>query len=106
MTKSKDILVVLKPALSLQGGESFAALAKALGMSASEVHASVGPLEDARLLETESRAVRAPPLFMVASIMDVPSSTGRKGARHFWGFEVLIESKPMPISMRQCMIDP
>lgn len=53
---------MLKLALSPQGGESFAALAKALGMSASEVHASVGRLEEARLLESESRSVRRKPL--------------------------------------------
>jgi DNA-binding Lrp family transcriptional regulator len=62
VTKPQDILVVLKLALSAQGGASFAALAKALGMSASEVHASVGRLEEARLLEGESRTVRRKPL--------------------------------------------
>lgn len=62
MTKAQDILVVLKLSLSSEGGESYAALAKALGMSASEVHASVGRLEDARLVERQSRSVRRKPL--------------------------------------------
>ncbi len=61
VTKPQDILVGLKLALSSEGGKSFAVLAKELGMSASEVHASVGRLEEARLLEGESRSVRRKP---------------------------------------------
>src|SRR5687768_8482268 len=62
MTKAQDVLVALKLALSNGNGESYAALAKTLGMSASEVHASVGRLTEARLLEPDSRRVRRQPL--------------------------------------------
>lgn len=60
MIKPQDIVVGLKLALSA-GNESYAALAKALGMSASEVHAAVGRLAEARLLEADSRNVRRKP---------------------------------------------
>jgi DNA-binding Lrp family transcriptional regulator len=60
MIKPQDIVVGLKLALSA-GNESYAALAKALGMSASEVHAAVGRLAEARLLEPDSRNVRRKP---------------------------------------------
>lgn len=57
MTKPQDILVAMKLALPSGAGASFAVLAKALGMSASEVHGSVGRLVAARLLEPDSRKV-------------------------------------------------
>lgn len=49
--KAQDILVALK--LTVRGGlaGSYAAFADELGMSASEVHAAVRRLDDARLLE-------------------------------------------------------
>lgn len=62
MTKSQDVLVALKLAVSADGDSSFAALGKSLGMSASEVHASVGRLAQARLLMPDSRTVRRTPL--------------------------------------------
>jgi hypothetical protein len=58
--KPQDIIVGLKLALSA-GNESYAALAKALGMSASEVHAAVGRLANARLLDPDSRKIRRKP---------------------------------------------
>ena len=58
--KPQDIVVGLKLALSA-GSESYAALAKVLGMSASEVHAAVGRLADARLLDPDSRKIRRKP---------------------------------------------
>jgi len=58
--KPQDIVVGLKLALSA-GNESYAALANALGMSASEVHGAVGRLADARLLDPDSRKVRRKP---------------------------------------------
>lgn len=60
MIKPQDIVVGLKLALAAEN-ESYAALAKALGMSASEVHAAVGRLAEARLLEADSRKVRRKP---------------------------------------------
>jgi hypothetical protein len=60
MIKPQDIVVGLKLALST-GNESYAALAKALGMSASEVHAAVGRLAEARLLDPDSRKIRRKP---------------------------------------------
>lgn len=94
MTKAQDILVVLKLALSSEGGESFAALAKALGMSASEVHASVGRLEEARLLEGESRAVRRKPLveFLVHGVpYAFPAAAGEmtRGTPTAWAAPVM-----------------
>jgi hypothetical protein len=47
--KPQDLLVALKLALPRQESASYAELAKALGLSASEVHASVGRLKAARL---------------------------------------------------------
>lgn len=56
-TKSQDVVVAL--ILALGGSElTYAELARALGMSASEVHAAVRRLTDARLLEPDSRRVR------------------------------------------------
>jgi DNA-binding Lrp family transcriptional regulator len=55
-TKSQDVLVCLK--LCLGADVSYADLGKALGMSASEVHAAVRRLENARLVDSETREVR------------------------------------------------
>ena len=57
VAKSQDVVVALKIAL---GGlrSSYADLALQLGMSASEVHASVRRLIDARLLDPDSKNVR------------------------------------------------
>jgi DNA-binding Lrp family transcriptional regulator len=57
VAKSQDVLVVLKIAL---GGlqHSYADLAIQLGMSASEVHASVRRLIDARLLDPQTKDIR------------------------------------------------
>ncbi len=94
VTKPQDILVILKLALSSERAQSFAALAKALGMSASEVHASVGRLEEARLLERESRAVRRKPLveFLVHGVPYVfPASAGEmtRGMATAWAAPVM-----------------
>lgn len=56
-TKPQDVVVALRLAIGAANG-SYADLGKELGMSASEVHAAVRRLVDARLLETESRRVR------------------------------------------------
>ena len=56
-TKPQDILVALK--LAMRGVESsYADLGKELGLSASEVHAAVRRLKDARLLDPETKRVR------------------------------------------------
>ncbi|RRJ96972.1 AsnC family protein [Opitutaceae bacterium TAV4] len=56
-TKPQDIIVAL--ALCLKSPpETYADLARALGMSASEVHACVRRLSFARLVESESRSIR------------------------------------------------
>lgn len=94
MTKAQDILVVLKLALSSEQGESFAALAKALGMSASEVHASVGRLVEARLVEGESRSVRRKPLveFLVHGVpYAFPAAAGEltRGVPTAWAAPVM-----------------
>ena len=56
-TKPQDIIVALK--LAMRGVElSYADLGKELGMSASEVHAAVRRLKDARLLDPDTKRVR------------------------------------------------
>lgn len=56
-TKPQDIVVALK--LSLGSADlSYADLGKDLGMSASEVHAAVRRLQEARLLDPETKRVR------------------------------------------------
>ena len=72
MIEPQDIVVGLKLALSA-GNESYAALAKVLGMSASEMHAAVGWLTDARLLDPDSRKIRRKP-FGEFLIQCVPAS--------------------------------
>lgn len=57
ITKPQDVIVALK--LCLGAGElSYAELSKDLGMSASEVHAAVRRLMEARLLDPETKRVR------------------------------------------------
>ncbi|MBX3751780.1 MAG: AsnC family protein [Opitutaceae bacterium] len=57
VTKAQDILVALKLALG-SARPSYADLGQSLGMSASEVHAAVRRLIEARLLDPESQQVR------------------------------------------------
>lgn len=56
-TKPQDIVVALKLSLS-DSIPSYAELGKSLGMSASEVHAAVRRLQEARLLDPETKQVR------------------------------------------------
>jgi DNA-binding Lrp family transcriptional regulator len=57
LTKPQDIVVALK--LCLQGSrQSYAEMGQELGMSASEVHAAVRRLGDARLMDIETREIR------------------------------------------------
>lgn len=60
VTKAQDVLVALKLCLPNEG-KSFAMLAKELGMSASEVHASIARLGEARLVESSVRKVNRKP---------------------------------------------
>jgi hypothetical protein len=55
-TKPQDVLVCLKLCLDIDS--SYADLGKALGMSASEVHAAVRRLGIARLVDPETKEVR------------------------------------------------
>ncbi len=57
VTKPQDVVVALKLALGA-GDMSYAAMGKALGMSASEVHAAVRRLIEARLVDSETKKVR------------------------------------------------
>jgi DNA-binding Lrp family transcriptional regulator len=57
VTKPQDIVVVLKLVLVAAPQPSYAALAADLGLSASEVHAAVRRLIEARLLDPETRQV-------------------------------------------------
>ena len=56
-TKPQDIVVALKLVLGA-ADSSYADLGKALGMSASEVHAAVRRLNQARLIDPETKQVR------------------------------------------------
>ncbi len=56
-TKSQDVVVALLLALE-QGARTYAELGQTLGMSASEVHAAVRRLREARLIDPETREVR------------------------------------------------
>lgn len=57
LTKPQDVVVALKLAL-LGEWRSYADLGKELGMSASEVHAAVRRLIEARLMDPESNEIR------------------------------------------------
>ena len=57
VTKPQDIVVALKLALGADD-PSYAGMGKALGMSASEVHAAVRRLVEARLVDPETKKVR------------------------------------------------
>lgn len=57
LTKPQDIVVALKLALG-NGIPSYAELGQSLGMSASEVHAAVRRLVEARLADPETKHVR------------------------------------------------
>jgi DNA-binding Lrp family transcriptional regulator len=56
-TKPQDIVVALKLCLG-SAQESYASLGQSLGISASEVHAAVRRLGDARLVDPETKEVR------------------------------------------------
>jgi DNA-binding Lrp family transcriptional regulator len=56
-TKPQDVVVALLFTLE-QEAKTYAELAQTLGMSASEVHASVRRLREARLIDPETREVR------------------------------------------------
>jgi DNA-binding Lrp family transcriptional regulator len=56
--KSQDVLVVLKLALSDEPERTFAQLAAAVGMSASETHAAVKRATACGLIDAQTRAVR------------------------------------------------
>jgi len=57
ITKPQDVVVALKLALG-RDDMSYAALGRDLGLSASEVHAAVRRLAEARLLDPETKRVR------------------------------------------------
>ena len=56
-TKPQDVVVALKLCLGAEQ-QSYADLGRSLGMSASEVHAAVRRLVEARLLDPETKEVR------------------------------------------------
>ncbi len=56
-TKPQDVVVALLLTLE-QGAKTYAELGQILGMSASEVHAAVRRLREARLIDPETREVR------------------------------------------------
>lgn len=56
-TKPQDVVVALKLVLA-DSNQSYALLGSSLGMSASEVHAAVRRLIEARLLEPDTKKVR------------------------------------------------
>jgi hypothetical protein len=56
ITKPQDVVVALKLCLGAEN-QSYAELGRSLGMSASEVHAAVRRLMEARLVDPDTRAV-------------------------------------------------
>ena len=81
--KPQDVMVALD--LSRDRGLrcSYAERAKRLGMSASEVHAAVSRLSEARLLDPETKAVRRKPLmdFLVHGVPYVFAATSKEVTR-------------------------
>jgi hypothetical protein len=57
ITKPQDVVVALKLCLGAEN-QSYAELGRSLGMSASEVHAAVRRLIEARLVDPDTKAVR------------------------------------------------
>jgi DNA-binding Lrp family transcriptional regulator len=57
VTKPQDVLVALKLSLGDQG-QTYAEMGTMLGMSASEVHAAVRRLIEAKLVEADTRQIR------------------------------------------------
>lgn len=57
-TKPQDVVVALALCSGATPSETYAELARSLGMSASEVHACVRRLSEARLVEPNSRNIR------------------------------------------------
>ena len=104
--KPQDVVIALKLA---SGGvlENYAALGKALGMSASEVHAGVRRLAEARLIDPSTRQVRITPLrnFLVHGVpyaFPVRPKELTRGIPTAWGSPFLAEkfasdNQPVPV---------
>lgn len=97
-TKPQDVLVGLK--VSLGGAtETYADLASELGMSASEVHAAVRRLQEARLLDQDSRKVRIQAFrnFLLFGVpYAFPAHLGEpcRGMATAWATPVLSQNRP------------
>jgi len=61
--KPQDVLIALDLSRSRRAPTTYAERAKRLSMSASEVHSAVQRLEEARLLDPETKAVHRKPFF-------------------------------------------
>jgi DNA-binding Lrp family transcriptional regulator len=103
--KSQDILVALKLALTGGWSGSFAALAGELGLSASEVHAAMRRLEEARLLEPAGKRIRRTALreFLVHGLPYVFAARTKemtRGVPTAWAAPALagavVSSDPLP----------
>jgi hypothetical protein len=97
-TKAQDIVIGLK--ISLSGArETYATLAAGLGMSASEVHAAVRRLQEARLVDQDSRKVRLQAFrsFLLFGVpYAFPAHLGEpcRGIPTAWAFASLSRSEP------------
>jgi DNA-binding Lrp family transcriptional regulator len=93
VTKPQDVLVALK--LCIEGArKSYADLGQELGMSASEVHAAVRRLGDARLVDPETREVRREALrnFLIHGVPHAFPASAReitRGTPTAWAAPVL-----------------
>lgn len=109
-TKPQDVLVALK--LSLGGNEqSYAALGGDLGMSASEVHAAVRRLGQARLLDPETKHVRREALrdFLVHGlpyVFPVSAKEITRGVPTAWAAPAMAGHVSAPDQMKPVWPDP
>ena len=97
-TKGQDVVVGLK--ISLGGAkETYASIAAELGMSASEVHAAVRRLQEARLVDQDSRKVRIQAFrsFLLFGVpYAFPAHLGEpcRGMPTAWAMPVLSQNRP------------
>ena len=109
-TKPQDVMVALKLCLDA-AGLSYADLGQSLGMSASEVHAAVRRLGEARLVEPETRQVRRDALrnFLVHGVpYAFPARSGEitRGMPTAWAAPVMAKKIRAAGQMRPVWPDP
>ncbi len=110
VTKPQDVLVALKLCLDATK-RSYAELGQLLGMSASEVHAAVRRLIEARLVEPETRHVRREALrnFLVHGVpYAFPARAGEvtRGMPTAWAAPAMVKKMGHSDQLRPVWPDP